>query len=320
MYRIPVRKLARNTLKSVIFRVAASGPMLATRLRRLASSQASTILNLHRVAPQDRSAYPPLDPRLFAELLDFICREFSVRPLDALEEPASKPRLALSFDDGYADFVDHAMPLLKRKGIRVNQNLIPQCIETGIPPLNVMVQDFVGQAPAELSSRIAVPGFTTAGADLAARLSDFIRYSPSAVQEEIAACLIPQMRDWNDFRPTPMMRVADIVALTDFVDFGAHSYSHASMACESDDFLRDDISRCREFFRRELGLPVEIYAFPNGSWRDGQIDILHAAGIRHALLVGEDFNRDSRVHTRFTFDARSSAEMRFKAMGGLTKP
>lgn len=321
MVRFPLSARLRAAVKPLVFRAASHPARLARRLRQIASQGVSTVLNLHRVAPDDRSAYPPLDPSLFAELLDFSQAHFHVVPLAGLEEKSSRPRLVLSFDDGYRDFVDHALPAMQRRGIVANQNVVVSCLESGLPPLSVLIQDFVGQAPPELAARLDVPGFTPRDpGNLAAELSDFARFQPWESQERLLEALLPQMRSWEGFRPTPMMSADDVIAAKDFVEFGAHSWAHASMAYESDAYFRQDLARCRDYFARHLGLPMAIYAFPNGSCRPEQLDAAFAEGLRHVLLVGEDFSRDPRVHGRFTFVGNSRAEVRFRALGGFCRP
>ncbi|MGQ0559090.1 MAG: hypothetical protein ACT4OE_05820 [Sphingosinicella sp.] len=44
--------------------------------------------------------------------------------------------------------------------VRVNHNVMTACIESGLPPLNVLAQDFVGKAPAELVDRLEIPRFS----------------------------------------------------------------------------------------------------------------------------------------------------------------
>jgi hypothetical protein len=87
------------------------------------------------------------------------------------------------------------------------------------------------------------------------------------------------------------------------------------MEYETDEFLQEDVRRCSTFFRERLGLPMEIYAFPNGSCRAGQAEQVIGLGVKHVLLVGERFDRGRQVHHRFTFEAHSRAELRYKALG-----
>ena len=87
------------------------------------------------------------------------------------------------------------------------------------------------------------------------------------------------------------------------------------MAFESDAFLDADVRRCADYFSAKLQRPMTIYAFPNGSCREGQVERVQAAEVEHVLLVGERFDCSARIHHRFTFDARSPAHVRVKATG-----
>ena len=100
-------------------------------------------------------------------------------------------------------------------------------------------------------------------------------------------------------------------------ELGAHSYSHASMGFESNAYLENDLRRCKDYFEAVVGTPMRIYAFPNGSYREEQIGIVAGSGVQHILLVGEDFASPDSPHTRFTFHAHSSSEVKFRALGGL---
>lgn len=308
----------RQIAKRAAFELLGSAPRLNNRLKALAGGRATTILNLHRVGPDDGSDYRPLDPRLFNDLLIFVSENFALRTFADMAEPSTKPKLILSFDDGYKDFVTCAAPLLAKHGIRVNQNVIPASIETGRPPLNVVAQDFVGKAPAELVRKLDIPGFAApAGAGFGMRLSAFLKNRSQQSQNEYAECLLPQFEAWQEFRHTPMMSAEDVRQVAADHEIGAHSYAHSSMEHETHDFLTADLSNCRDYFRDILGLDMRIYAFPNGSCGLGHVEVARSAGVEHVLLVGEAFATQPHVHTRFTFDAASPSEMRFKALGGL---
>lgn len=313
------KRLLRDTAKVIAFRAMGSGPWLRRRLDQIRDSGATTILNLHRVAIDDGSDYRPLEPSLFDELLGFVKREFAVVTIGELGEPWAKPKLVLSFDDGYRDFVTTAAPMLKRHGLRANQNLIPNCVETGLPPINVMAQDFVGQAPKHLVRELRVENFSAPVDDrFGHRLSHFIKMRPQAEQDRIAQALVPQFQRWDQFRPTPMMTLDEARTLDD-CELGAHSFFHSSMEFESNDYLDTDVERCASYFANKLGRAMTIYAFPNGSCRPGQAERVLDHGVHHVLLVGEKFDRGRRVYNRITFDGRSRSEIRYKATGGRDK-
>ncbi|MDR3448850.1 MAG: polysaccharide deacetylase family protein [Alphaproteobacteria bacterium] len=310
----PGVELVKKKLKSIAFEFLANPVRLRQRLDKLAQSDASVILSLHRVAPDDGSSYRPLSPEIFEALLSYVKKEFSLCPIGDLAKRSDRPKLALSFDDGYLDFYTYAMPLLSKHGVKVNQNVIPSCMETGRPPLNVMAQDFIGQAPAELVNKLDIPGFFLSNKHhLSERLSSFLKFSPTAQRDELEKYLLPQFERFEGFAPTAMMSLDQVKHVGQLHELGAHSYSHASMAHESPEFFRQDVQNCKSYFREKLGLAVNIYAFPNGSYRTEHLQILRDEGIAHALLVGETF-ADGQLN-RFTFDAAGESEMRYKATG-----
>lgn len=318
----------RAVMREAALRALGSGWAVRRKLRSIDASGAVTILNLHRVAPDDRSSYPPLDPKLFDRLIGFLKAHFDIVTFAELAGGGAggRPKLILSFDDGYRDFHQHAAPILAGHRVRVNHNIIPACVESGLPPLNVVVQDFVGRAPAALVERLDLPGFAIerpvrSRVDLGNRLSRFLKEKPIAEQKQLAQLLRGQMLRDPEFAPTPMMNLDELREVAETHEIGGHSFEHANMALETDDYLREDVERCRAWFGKKLGRPLTIYAFPNGSYRPGQVEIVREAGVEHILLVDENFSRNrARLHPRFTFDARSTAELRFRATGAFRWP
>lgn len=316
-------------LKSLARRLAFAALARDWRLarRRAAMSRAGVvaILNLHRVDDDRSSAYPAMPPAIFDDLLGWLKPRFRIVALADLAtlERDGPPPLVLSFDDGYRDFIEIVMPILRRHGLRANQNVVPACVEGGRPPLNVLLQDFIGQAPAPLLREIETPwlpgGFDPD--DRAAsgmRASRALKNRPMVEQEAIMSALAPDIARFDAFRPTPMMSRAQVIeAAASGHEIGAHSWSHASMAVESDAVFADDVARCRSYFETTLGLPMTIYAFPNGSRRDGQVETLRRAGVAQVLLVDDDFaSLKAPALKRFTMRGDDRSEARYRAHGG----
>jgi peptidoglycan/xylan/chitin deacetylase (PgdA/CDA1 family) len=286
-----------------------------------------TVLSLHRVDDSRVSAYEAIRPHLFDSLAGWLKRQFSIVTFGELEAPAAggKPPLVLSFDDGYKDFIETVAPILEKHRVRANQNVIPGCVESGLPPMNVLVQDFIGQAPAALLREVALPGLPE-GADpdnravSGLRASAALKFRPIAEQKAVLARLEPQFARYSGFSPTPLMSVAEIAEAGAVHEIGTHSFDHATMAAETDAYVAADAARCREWHRDKLGSEPLVYAFPNGSTGRGHVDIVLAAGYRHALLTGEGFSvRSAHVHPRVTMHGTSAAELRFRATGAMAR-
>jgi peptidoglycan/xylan/chitin deacetylase (PgdA/CDA1 family) len=292
---------------------------------RLKQDNAVIVLNLHRISPVHNPFWAPLSPTLFEQLLQFLQTEFTVTTLGRLQHfNSDKPVAVLSFDDGYADFTEYAAPLLRKYGFAVNMNVIPAAIESGLPPWNVRLYDWLASASVDLIRSIRLAGFTAqlAADDIDSKahfglaISRFLKQRPRREREELWRKIEPMVDSLPMNSYTRMMRKQDVLQAARDHEIGVHSYTHESMAFESDEFFYDDFRSCCQYFGQVLNLPLAIYAFPNGSYRANQVDYLLQHGVSHVLLVGEKFGRRSdRVLPRITVAPESWPELRFTALG-----
>lgn len=296
----------------------------AALLEKIRRERLVTVLNLHQVSPHENPFWSPLKPEIFDDLLLFLKENFEVVRFGEIHSAKSeKPLAVLSFDDGYYNFYEFAAPLLKKHALRANMNIIPSCVETGEPMWNIKLYDFLNSAPKTLIDEIDLPGFDhrLTGENSAAKvryglkISRFLKNRPRAEREELWQG-IENLIDDSDSPQTRMMNREEIREIAETHEIGVHSFSHESMEFETDAFFESDFEKCRDYFENKLGLPLEIYAFPNGSYRAGQIEALREKGIRHILLVGEDYaRRGADVFSRFTIYGASRIETRFQALG-----
>ncbi len=113
-----------------------------------------------------------------------------------------------------------------------------------------------------------------------------------------------------------MMNIDDVKELAALHEFGAHSYSHASMEFETDSYVLDDLIKCKEWFNINLSQKVDIYAFPNGSYKKHHIQLAKDCGYKNILLVNDLFSSsETEVHYRFGFHAANNFEMKFRSLG-----
>lgn len=321
----PGVKSIKSKAKKVIFKLVANERNLKRKLDFAMRNQHLVILNFHKISPPDQSSWKPLDPIIFRELLSYIQVNFEISTFQDLEKVKAsishRPRIILSFDDGYKDFIEYAMPILFESKIRVNQNIIPNCSMKGMPPLNVVAQDWIGQAPLKLIENLDIPNFKPFDKIedryiLGSAISQFLKFRPFVQQQEYYNYLLPQFLSYDKFNWTKMMSIDDIKSTIPFHEIGLHSMNHESMSQETDEYFRQDLLNCQNFAKRELNILCPIYAFPNGAYRPSQIEILSSSKFSHILLVGDEVsNTDTDVHNRFNFFADSISEAKFKATG-----
>jgi peptidoglycan/xylan/chitin deacetylase (PgdA/CDA1 family) len=297
----------------------------AALLEKIRREDLVTVLNLHQVSPHENPFWSPLKPEIFDDLLAFLKENFEIVLFGEIDEAKSaKPLAVLSFDDGYYNFIEHAAPLLKKHGLRANMNVIPSCVESGVPMWNVRLYDFLNSAPKRRIDEIDLPGFEArlAGEGFAdkvrygLKISRFLKNRPRREREEFWSKL-ENLIDGSDAPATRMMNRDEVRGLAAAGhEIGVHSFSHESMEFETTEFFEEDFGKCADYFANDLKLPLETYAFPNGSYRDEQIEALRSRGVRHILLVGEDYARKGTgVFPRFTIYGASRLETRFQALG-----
>jgi len=316
-----------KVLKKAAFLILGNKFRIQKRIRTIKNKKLLTVVNLHRVMDSDMSTYEPLSTKLFEKYLVFIKKNFRVICFDDLNNPdhlnSSKPLLILSFDDGYKDFIEYAMPLLDKYKLRVNQNFIPECVESGLPPLNVLAQDFIGKAPLSLLENLIIPGFiwnNTARDRMRYGLavSKYLKNKTFAEQNVLKSDIYRQIFNYSEFQPTAMMSLDDARECSLLHETGAHSYHHSNMEYEEDDFFKNDLIMCKNWFKVNFGKSVNIYAFPNGSYKKKQIEMAYECDYHTVLLVSDSFSKISNIkHDRFGLHGDSLSELKYKGLGGL---
>jgi peptidoglycan/xylan/chitin deacetylase (PgdA/CDA1 family) len=131
----------RAMLKRLAYRSRAIGV-----LHRLRNRGHLTVAMFHRVLPRDSAEWSSADPtytvsdRLFAECLQFFKRHYNVVSLPSLLAAASGGRrlpprpLLITFDDGWADNEEVALPLLRRAELPAVVFVVSSTINEGDGP------------------------------------------------------------------------------------------------------------------------------------------------------------------------------------------
>jgi peptidoglycan/xylan/chitin deacetylase (PgdA/CDA1 family) len=283
------------------------------------------VLNLHQVTTRSNPAYPPLPPEDLDELIRFLGQSCYFAQLGAENDNAHGDRIPviLSFDDGLHDFVEYAVPILHRHRVVANQNVIVDCVDSGEPPWNIKLYDFLAAAPLSLLREVEIPGFPRrlgskdpeAILQYGLALSRHLKNRSIAERTPLLAPLQAAMAR-ADVTYTRMMNREEVRSLSAAHQIGAHSCSHESMGYESDAFFQEDFTRCKRWFREALGQPLSTYAFPNGSYRAAHVSYLRSQAVRNILVVDEKVAQwGTDVKPRLTLSGESLEETRFQALG-----
>src|SRR5438046_1251744 len=86
----------------------------ASSILRWQKKNVITAICLHRISEEEDHVWPPMKPYVFDQLLKYCNKHYAVIAPQQWNEPSSLQRLIITFDDGYHDFMEYALPTLQK--------------------------------------------------------------------------------------------------------------------------------------------------------------------------------------------------------------
>ena len=99
----------------------------------VASGNYGLVLMYHRIVSIDVDPWDLcVSPERFDEQLEYISRNMTPSTLSEVQQnlPCDRPRIAVTFDDGYADNLYNALPLLEQHQVPANIFIVSNAIES----------------------------------------------------------------------------------------------------------------------------------------------------------------------------------------------
>jgi peptidoglycan/xylan/chitin deacetylase (PgdA/CDA1 family) len=265
----------------------------------LASRGRLSVLIFHRVLDEPDPLLPS-EPSAaqFEALLVHIKSRFNVLPLsDGIRRlhdgtlPASA--MAITFDDGYADNLAVAAPILRRQGIPATIFIATAYLD-GACMFNDLVIEAIRSAK-RFELDLASFGLGTHSlASIADRRSAIdrilgeIKYLPAPERFERARSIL---RAADVAAPAGLMLNRDSVrSLADFgLEVGAHTVTHPILAATSPTDAWREIYESKQDLEELVRRPVRLFAYPNGSpgvdYNGDHVRMVREAGFATAMTT-----------------------------------
>jgi peptidoglycan/xylan/chitin deacetylase (PgdA/CDA1 family) len=275
------------------------------------------VLGYHRVVEDfdeaSRTDMPSMliSTAMFERQLDLIGRRFRFVGLDEIGEsvrngvPFEEPVAAVTFDDGYQDVFDNAVPILKRKGI---------------PAASFVVTDLIGRSAWQTHDKLyhLVEKAFSQWRDPRARLQRVLRdlgLPESAILRDANAthsplltvsALLPNLSRTDTLRvmsriewlvgngfvgvPPTMSWPALTQMLNDGFIIGSHTRTHVSLPMESPDSAIDELAESKRVLEQQLGVTIDHFAYPGGQFTAGVVEAIEQCGYRYAYTACPHFD------------------------------
>lgn len=272
------------------------------------------ILGYHRVADVSRDAYKVcVTPKHFAEQMEMlrtVARPIALSELVRCLKTGSVPSkaVAVTFDDGYADNLFEAKPILDRFGIPVtvfvctgyadkefwwdelDRLIMSSQAEMGALRLEVGQKSFAWR-------QLNVSPET--GAMSRERFRDALYHFLLKLESEEQLRAMDILRSWAGLTSNEITARAlsheELVQLADggLIEIGAHTRSHPMLPQLSIEMQREEILSSRRELEQVLEKRVEGFAYPNGRATLDAKRIVREAGFAFACTSLHDVVRPS---------------------------
>lgn len=276
-----------------------------------------TVLSLHRISEENDYFFQPVRPRLFEKLLAYVSKNYEVINfglLDAVKKKNKKPLLILSFDDGYYDFIEHALPLLHKYRLTCNHNLVNICLNDNsiiwTQKLNAIF-NFYRDHSIERVDVLEKQGFTfrlcnSNWHNYYLKVFQYMLNQPFAEKQNMLDSMKQHFEVSFKYR---MMSWEDAAYLKkNNVEIGSHTYHHDSLNSINDRTqLLFEISGSKRELEEKLHIGVNVLALPNAlytGYTSTVIECCKDAGFNYVLSSNDTLIRFSELNEKFNLTDR----------------
>lgn len=257
---------------------------LAVLRRRLTRSKI-TILTYHSVGASEGGAPSCLDltgmrvsPREFRKQMEYVAKHYNTVTLeDVVRSRSRKSTLppypsVITFDDGYLDAYDNAVPVLEELGLKATFFLIGRPTASRELPWLHAIHEILDTAPTiQCISAFykAAPDFFSTGDatknELCQRVWKYFRERERSTRRRF----LDAVRAELGIEPKSTYRFVEDRHIRELRDrgfeIGCHSMDHEYMSSLSDEELRSDVRQCREVLGSLLDGAPTLFCYPFGA-------------------------------------------------------
>jgi peptidoglycan/xylan/chitin deacetylase (PgdA/CDA1 family) len=310
----------KDILKFLVFRIVA--PVLLfcrfDLLLRRYSGNDRMIIFLHGVTSSKNHQINGrhMDAGQFEKFLIYLKTNFEILPVEELckqkgtGKPVSRKKIALSFDDGFHNNVDVALPLLVKHGIPATFFVSSACLHD---PHYIHPPDLIDLLKAGLTkNEVTINGekFQISGDELVRtndgktlleyvnNLSfDELRSTMAAIKSTYGYDRLTQDVDAEYYR---LVSGDDLRAIDSngLISIGSHSHYHVAMNVLSEAEIKEQLELSRTQLQQCSTRPVRSFAFPYGYFRQGDVDAAINHGFEYIFAAGSVAPGDGEVFPR----------------------
>ena len=255
----------------------------------------------HRISPHIDPVWPPITPARFDKIVRYLKNNFEIVPLEETvlgnySPTTSKKLCAITFDDGYKDFVEYAMPILKKYNAPASMYVITDCVDTNLPPWTFIFNHLLlntKNSGLEIDSEKVphnIRKIKWKTSKIKVAYINFISHVLKRISDDDREDVLQQIRDQikDVENPYGLMMNWDEIRLikNEGIEIGSHSANHPILSKDLHlDSVRYELKRSGEEIQKETGkFPLTI-SYPFGIYNNEAKEMAKEIGYKMGVTV-----------------------------------
>jgi len=288
------------SIKNILFKTLSWLQIPAWIRNNKPKQQIITVLSLHRINAEKDPVWQSVSPQNFKNLLRYVSQHYQVchfRDIAGLinDKNNKRPLLVLSFDDGYADFMEFALPLLQKYQLKANHNLVYNCLEY---QQTIWTQHF-NQIFNHLYQQKTQTTVEWNGKNYL--LSDYKNWY--GIYQQVFAAAMQTAANQRNEQIDLLLKRFNLVPLrekmmtwqdakeclrTGLIEIGSHTISHDILpSIANREWLETEIYQSKQLIEEKLGEEISVFALPNGQNNPQITQMAEAAAYKFLLETGD---------------------------------
>ncbi|HKC68443.1 MAG TPA: glycosyltransferase [Bacteroidia bacterium] len=270
-----------------------------------------TTFLFHRINTLQDPLWNPIHPEHFEQIIIYLTRHFELVPLkdyllDDFVPKTQKPLCAIGFDDGYRDFLEFALPILKKYNCPSSMYVVTDCIDNNLPPWTyVLNHHFINTEKLSISINTTdFPGHLKNTKwktipdrlDYAKQLNPFMKSLENSKRCEIYDTIIKELNDVTP--PYGLMLTWDEVRdlKNHMCEVGSHTVSHPVLSKKlSYTELMHELKESALIIKKHTGIFPTTISYPFGAYNQDVKKAAFDAGYKIGVTVNPS-PYDSKKH------------------------
>ncbi len=302
-----LKMIARKTIAGAKYKLG----VYQSLYKRLAKCGNSVILMYHRIiAPESIAEHVEpgmyVRPETFLMHCSVLKHYFNVVPLSELlclkDDLSSKPRCAITFDDGWVDFYQNAFPVLKAARLPSTVYLPTNFIGTDMQFWTdtcaailkkicheKQILSYQGTSPVIKEIFLIKGDYISCVDSVIKMLKPYSTGEIKKILDELA-----QYAGCSHTSSQTFMTWNEVKTCVDsgFVTFGSHTANHLILTAESRQTVHDELRISKErLIKEQVAEPSDIsFCYPNGGYSQEIAQMVKMAGYSSAVTTKTGWN------------------------------